>query len=269
MPKTYSCVRETLAREIEQIDQPFVIATSGGVDSSALVATARALRCDVTIASFTLADRESRDFIAARRLATSWNIPFLRVTLPVDANAIADDVVTIIRRYGARKKTQVECLWPFLYVLDAMKSSGHTVLVTGSAADGHFGLSKRAIIHYRTPKERFQLFRAQYFSNPDAAQVQTLARVAESLGIRVVAPYMSPAVFELFADATHDELNNPRQKEPLRAAFPELDSFRLDKHTNLQLGDSGIAELVGETARLRFAPSAKSAVSAYNRIARR
>ena len=48
------------------------------------------------------------------------------------------------------------------------------------------------------------------------------------------------------------------------SAFPELTPLKLKNHTNLQLGDSGIAQTVGEIMRKEFTPRAKSPVSAYN-----
>ena len=80
-----------------------------------------------------------------------------------------------------------------------------------------------------------------------------------------VNPYFDPKVFHALLGRSWDELNKPRQKEVLRAAFPELDSLKLPKHTNLQLGDSQIAERLGATAML-YVPGSVSAIGAYNKI---
>lgn len=261
-------LRKILTEKIAALPSgPIAVATSGGVDSSSLVLAAIDAGRRPIVTSFTLVGERSTDFLAASRLASELELDFVPVYLPVARSTIAADVKTLVGRWDARKKTSIECLWPFLHVF-AVLAAEASILVTGSAADGHFGLSKKAMIHWREPKARFQEFRKNYFSNPDAAQVATLKEIGRSVGIEVTAPYFSREVFELFADATWDDLNKPRQKEAIRREFPELEPFRLGRHVNLQLGDSGIAEVVGAAAIATFAPGAKSPVTAYNKLAK-
>lgn len=56
-----------------------------------------------------------------------------------------------------------------------------------------------------------------------------------------LAAYERPAVRAIFRGRSWQELNRPNQKQPIRDAFPRLKTLRLGPHTNLQLGDSGIA----------------------------
>lgn len=261
-------VRDTLRLILGEINGAIAICTSAGIDSSALVVSALDLGKSVTVVSFSLEDRRSTDFQGARRLAHEFKLPFLPVNLPLNPDRIVKDVSTLILRWKVEKKTGVECLWPFVHVFEQLKANGLQTLVTGSAADGHFALSKKAMIHFRYPKERFQVFRRTYFSNPDSAQCRTLKRIGAGEGIKVVAPYFDPRMFALFSDSSWDDLNKPRQKEAIRRDFPELDCFHIPRHSNLQLGDSGIADTVGETVRSRFTPRAKSPISAYNIIAK-
>lgn len=261
-------VREALAAAVAKIDGPVAVAVSGGIDSSALALVCKDMGKDARLLSFTLDGRLSSDFSAARRLADKFGFQFIPVILPSDDKTIVDDIKLLIKRWGVRKKTAVECLFPFLHVLRKMEAEGLKTLLCGNAADGHFALSKKAMIHYREPKEKFQQFRANYFANPDAAQVKTLTKIGAEKGITVLAPYFNREVFDLFKDKSWDELNKPRQKEAIRRDFPELDCLKIGKHTNLQLGDSGISEKVGEVAIRNFAPTAKSPITAYNRIAK-
>ena len=48
----------------------------------------------------------------------------------------------------------------------------------------------------------------------------------------------------------------------------ELDKFKIKPHTNLQLGDSKIAQRVGSAVVSKYKPYAKSPVGIYNRIAK-
>lgn len=262
-------VRQTIVSLIEPLPTPLPIATSGGIDSSALTLAARDAGKEPIIVSFTLADRESSDFVAARTLASHFGFEFRPVILPVDTDVICGDVIRLIRRYGARRKTAIECLWPYLHVLETLKSLNYSSLLTGNAADGHFALSRKAILRYgvRASKEQFQLFRQHFFGNPESAQIGFLHRIYGSEGLQIHTPWFNPSVFPLFEDCTWDEVNKPRQKEAVRVEFPELDVLHIAGHTSLQLGDSGIASTVGDAVRRRYAPEAKSPIRAYNLIA--
>jgi asparagine synthetase B (glutamine-hydrolysing) len=262
-------LREILSAKIAAIpEKPIAVATSGGIDSSALVLAALDAGKKVTVASFSFS-HESSDFKAARALAKTFDLFFLPVLLQRNEAAIAHEVRHLIEAWGVRKKAAVECLWPFLAAIRTVKGAGLDSLVVGSAADGHFALSKKAMIHHRYPKEKFQAFRKAYFENPDAAQVATLGSIGAASGVRILAPYHSREVFDVYSDSSWDDLNKPRQKEAIRREFPELDALKIARHTNLQLGDSRIAEVVGAAAIATYAPGAKSAVAAYNEVARR
>ena len=148
------------------------------------------------------------------------------------------------------------------------KSLGITTLVTGLCDDGHFGLSKKAMIHYKHTQEKFDQFRHDYFSDPDAAGRKSINKICQDQNINLINPYCDPNVFKLFIGKSWDELNKPKQKYAIRKCYPELDKFRLPNHTNLQLGDSKIAQRVGNAVISKYKPNAKSPVGIYNRIAK-
>ena len=263
-------IRNTLASLIEPLPTSLPIATSGGIDSSSLTLAARDAGKEPIIVSFTLADRESSDFVAGRKLAGHFGFEFRPVLLPVDGDVICEDVVRLIRCYGARRKTAIECLWPYLHVLKTLKSLNHSVLLTGNSADGHFALSRKAMVRYkvRESKEQFQRFRQHFYANPESSQIGFLHRIYGAEGVEIHTPWFEPAVFSLFEDCTWEDVNKPRQKEAVRSEFPELDELRIAGYSPLQLGDSGIAATVGDAVRRRYAPEAKSPVRAYNIIGR-
>ena len=91
-------------------------------------------------------------------------------------------------------------------------------------------------------------------------------RFVEKIGL--FNPYFHPWVFDLWIDKNWQELNKPRQKEAIKKYFPELDKFKIKPHTNLQLGDSKIAQRVGNAVISKYKPNAKSPVGIYNRIAK-
>ena len=143
-----SNIRTVLHEILRPITSKIAVATSGGIDSASLVMAAKDLGKKQIIVSFTFDDFESHDFASARLLAKHFNIDFLPVILPSDQNEIVETVHFLIKEIKCKKKSAIECMFPFVYLLKVLKENKIKTLVTGLAADGHFGLSKKAMIHY-------------------------------------------------------------------------------------------------------------------------
>jgi hypothetical protein len=237
---------------------------SGGIDSLACGLALRELGYDVTAYSFMLDGIVSTDFARARSRAEKFGFDFQAVILPTDIDTLANDLRELAGpRVGARTKTDFECGWP---VARAIREVRERYIVTGHGADGHFCISKKGMIHYR---DRIDVFRAGLFSNPRYAQRTILDSVANYR--TMVFPFLSEAMVATFAGTTWNDVNRPRQKQPILDAYPEeFARVKIDLHTNLQLGDSGIAE---HFKILLTSPwntmNAKSPVAIYNEIVRR
>ena len=261
-------IRTVLQEIIKPLPNKICVATSGGIDSSSVVMSALDVGKDVTIYSFSFGDKFSSDFNAARRLAYEFSLRFTPVWLPTERDEIVETVKHLIKNVGCKKKTAIECLFPFYYLIKAMQYFGDETLVTGVAADGHFGLSKKAMIHYSKDNQKFKKFRQDYFSNLESAGTKRLIKLCELNKIQLCNPYFEPSVFSLWIDKNWEDLNKPRQKEVIRKYYPELDCLKIKPHTNLQLGDSMIAERVGNAVISKYKPNSKSPIGIYNRIAK-
>jgi Asparagine synthase. len=234
---------------------------SSGIDSQSLLFAM--LDCGITphVYSFTLEDRESRDFMEAKALAAKMCVPFTKITLPVDVETLINDCFVMAREYGAKKKTDFECLWPFLYVYTNVEEK---YIVTGIPADGHFCISKKGILHY---KDDVDGFRKMYFSNPNAGQRLLRQKLADKYGKVNVDPFYSPNIAEALKGMSWNELNKPQQKMPIRNSFAYFATMKVHNHTNLQLGDSGIAEHFETLLDTRLNDKGyKSVVGIYNKI---
>lgn len=260
-------VRETLTNQLKGIEGSVGVSASGGVDSSVLVISCLDLGYKPYVLSFKMNNRpDSYDFDSARKLAKKFGLEFVPVLLPSSPEIILNKVIYEIQQFAIKKKTAIECVYPMMFVFDACEQLGIQNLICGHAADGHYALSKKAMIHYRSTKELYQQFRQAYFKNKNVAQSETLKQIAEQKNINLYLPYMEQTYFELFNDLSWFEVNTPRQKELIRRDFPELDAMKLKNHLNLQLGDSYIAETIGAAVLEIVAPQAKSPVTAYNKL---
>lgn len=227
---------------------PVALLLSGGVDS-----TSCGLACwprPVTAYTFVVDGRPSDDSRAAVAMAVRFGWLWNRHDATTDR--LEDDVRELASRWGCRKKTQFECTWPFLRLYAAV---AETYVVSGIAADGLFGLSRKAAQRDRVhdSAENLDRFRRAYFAQENPAGLVQQRALAAACGKVFVAPYLDPRLQELFAGRTWDELNRPVQKRPIVEGFPEL-SDRPRRHANLQLVagvDDAFAKLLRRPMNVR------------------
>ena len=230
-------VRTVLMRAAHAItDSHVALFLSGGIDSASLLFALQEAGKQVTCYSFMLDGKASTDFLLARRNARAFGAEFVPVLLPRSLASLKADLLTL-SRLGAKKKTDFECGWPMLYAYAAVREG---VVFSGMGADGHFCISKKGMLHYR---DRVDEFRRVTFSNPSYAQQPLHRAMSHRLGKVAVLPYVTKEMQSVFHGLTWDQVNRPKQKQPILDAFPEqYRRITILPHTNLQLGDSGIAD---------------------------
>lgn len=225
-----------LASKIE--DTEVAVMTSAGIDSASIVFALLELKKKVHIYSFTLDTHKSTDFTNAQKLAQLYNLEFTPIILPTNINILINDVLKLHNEFGCIKKTEYECVWPFLYAYSQVREN---TIANGIPADGHFCLSKKGMIHY---KDRIDEFRELYFGGPNVGQQKQHNLLAKKYNKKLFMPYLSKDIYNYLYGTTWEECNKPNQKQPILNAFPkDFKNIQILKHTNLQLGDSGISEL--------------------------
>jgi hypothetical protein len=292
--------RETMLRACAHVPSGLTVLLSGGVDSQAVLRALLEAGKEPVALSFRLPGREPRDWVLARQACRNLGVPCTDLVLDPREDSLREYVNWAVE-YGLRGKAQIECFWPRKAAIDYLESVGSPGFATGDGGDGYFGLSKKAMIHVRPGgAEAMDKFREWYFGRPDWSQTATIRRyasarlvpyvaeVTEAGGLvvpveqargtvdrtwyetryrplTVVMPLARPGLLAACAGWDWDGLNKPRQKQPIRDAFPEPFVERLPPHTNLQLGDSGIAEAF----KVLTPRGMKSPVAYYNLAAKR
>lgn len=259
--------RILLEESLKVPEEPVAALLSGGVDStSVLLALLEAGREPVAY-SFVLEGRVSQDFLLARRTARTLGVPFRSVILPGSVDRLIEDVRFLVAG-GLTRKADIECAWPRWHALNAVQEAH---LATGDGADGYFGVSRKATVRWSKDPAPLDPFRDEYLDKPNRAQVSTLRGWAAARGVTVWTPWWAAEMREAYRGTSWRDVNRPREKEPVRRAFAaEFAKLpKLPRHTNLQLGDSGIAEhferLLGTGLNRR---GYRSVVGVYNALAR-
>jgi len=212
------------------------ILLSGGVDSLSLGFAAHRLGKKITAYTFHLEGDKSYDANKAEEVSKEFGWECKTVVVPT--SNLKDDFLRLVRNYDCRKKTHFECTFPFLYVFPHIKES---YLLSGIGADGYYGVSKKAVLHFKEPKEKFDQFRRNYFTPHNVTGFRQIEQLSNERDIKLVHPYIyHDEVRDYFFKYDWFELNQPKQKQVVRDAFKkEFDRVtNVKDHINLQLGSN-------------------------------
>ena len=90
-------------------------------------------------------------------------------------------------------------------------------------------MSKKANIHYKHTKEKFDEFRDNYFLPENTAGYIMHKKVSDMFNKKFITPYLSEDVKNYFYSMDWDDVNLPYQKNHVRNAFYQ---FKLIKNVN-------------------------------------
>lgn len=284
MTKASAIARVIRAELIKEVDDSAVgVALSGGVDSVSVLAALLLKGVRPKIISYTPSTHESTDFKMARKIAADLDLEFHPSIVDMDDHATLEKVMRLIIARGFKTKLEVECLIPMMYVGRTAFSLGLERLYTGDQSDGYFinnnwmarnfdraqgipGYLRTAVSEDDDPW-RIDRLRDIYYDE-DRSCSNALTRLwREMFTVDAVVPYRSPAIREAFRGSLWTEVNQPRMKEPIRLAFPEMPDTR-PKPVNLHRGDSYFAERFGKMIMERLPGDYRTTTGLYSAIAR-
>lgn len=204
---------------------------SGGIDSMTCAFSAMRLGKIVHTYTMKVNGVDTDDSKTAKLAADIYGWDHHEIDVPV--NNLKDDFLRLMRYYDCKKKTHVECTFPFLYVYPKIKEKH---VLSGVAADGWYGVSKKANMHYKHTKELFDKFRNEYFGAPNPAGIRQQEQLAEEIEANLVAPYVRKSVSDYMMLHDWDFFNKPFQKAPIVNDYPEFMQMpKRRRHANLQL----------------------------------
>ncbi len=215
------------------------VALSAGKDSTAILLALLELGYNPTAYSFHVDGVMSTDFVLARENCNKLNVPFVECILPALANKKL--VVEYITKYDRCLKVEVECQYPYYFLLPKVKEK---ILLIGLSAGTMLPLSKKVCIHYKHDKEKLNHWRDGDYE-VDINDLRTFNRMSEDMGLKVAVrdPFFSEDMLAWFKEQSWDSLHKPQQKQVLIDLFPEKwKELEVIKQTSLQCGDSMIRE---------------------------
>jgi len=265
-------IRE-LMLELCQSTKPTTVFLSAGVDSNAILCAFLANDIKPSVTSFCMDGKPSTDFRAAQQTARRLGLEFYPVFLPTDLDQLVEDIKFIMYAYLLRKKAEIESFWPCWYAIQASQDNGQRVIANGLTAGGLFGDDRECSIRGHGPDGDdptwLDEIRAKKFASPTQGQKVAWNMACGERQIEIISPYRHAKFREILQGVSYKSCNTPKQKQPLRDAFPEMAKLPIRNHANLQLGDSGISD---HFAKLLAHPvnvsKSRSVVGIYNNLAK-
>ena len=157
---------------------------SGGADSTVVALSAHHVGKKITAFSFQVSGFPNPDFLQAKRTSEIMGWSFE----PVDVSTedLPNRFLDLFFKYGCAKKTEAECLFPLIDVIQSVKAKGFTKVLTGF---GSFIPDDRssAIACARDPAAYWESCRREAGVG-DSSATAKIVEVAAAQGVEILMP---------------------------------------------------------------------------------
>lgn len=238
---------------------------SGGVDSTCVLLACLDAGLDVHAYTFYLNGNESQDVRASRRICGDLGINLTEIVVPYSIDSLMSDTRRIIREFGTTRKTAVQCIHPFLYIVPEVTEYD---VFSGLYADDLWGTSRKGNQEGHRGELQFKNYRQGQLRQQDYSCVY-IRKCFERSGKSLHMPFISKGVSEYLLSLSWDEMNEPKPKTLAVRAYGDYFSKHnwYRRNSNLQV-NSGIREYHDLLLRTELnTRKLKSVTGIYNDIA--
>ena len=151
-----------------------------------------------------------------------------------DVEQLKLDVKNIIKKFKVKKKTQIQCIYPFLYMVNEIQEE---IVFSGLCADELYGTSRKMQILGRTNDEEFYKKRNEMHEDIESSSYIFIKNIFNAHNKEFVAPYKDNIeLVNYFLNKNFKELHSPKQKNLTYINYKkEIEDYKLyRKNSNLQ-----------------------------------
>jgi len=207
---------------------------SGGTDSTVVGLVANEIGKKVHSISFRLEGQNSWDFQTAKNTSKELGWSFHEVIVPTGNPK--DDFLNLIYKHKCKKKTELEVLFPFIYLMERVKELGFSKVLTGFSSP--LPDSRRDNVQIKNDQTGY--WNRRYSEKYDSTATEKCCEYASLNGINVHQPLNDLSIKELLYGKTWTEIHKPYWKSPWKLPYQEqfqkLGLLELGKTPGLQVG---------------------------------
>ena len=260
-------MRKIINKQLENYKSKDVgLLFSGGMDSLSLLLSCLDIGIRPNLYTFRLKSYYSEDYLKSVHISRIFNLN-LNVTIidDEDIERLIKDIKYIIKEFKVKKKTQIQCIHPFLHMVNNVSNEN---ILSGLCADDLYGSSRKMQELGRLNQNEFDNKRRDLFLNPESSSFKYIKYIFESNNIKFIAPYKDNInLFNYFINKSFKELHSPKQKMVMYESYKyELEKYDLyRRNSNLQC-NSKLREFHDKLLNTKENTNHnKSVVAIYNR----
>ena len=240
---------------------------SGGMDSLSLLISCIDLGIKPHLYTFYLDNYVSEDIKASREIANIFNLKLTEIKINTSQDRLIKDVKYIIKKFGVTKKTAIQCIHPFIYVIPEIKEK---YVLSGLCADDLYG-TPRSMAKLCDDVEKFNELRLKKLKDETSSSYSYIRDMLHEANKIFIAPYKTCEEISCYMmKLSYKDMNRPKQKNIMYEDYKDvLDKYKLyRRNSNLQC-NSKIREwhdlLLESEENIN---NNKSVTGIYNRYAR-
>ncbi len=239
---------------------------SSGMDSLSILLSCLEVGVKPKLYTFYLDNHESEDIRRSREISKILNLDLKEIVINTHKINLESDVYSIVKTFKTKRKTAIQCIHPFLYVIPNITEK---YILTGLCADDLYGTA-RSITKVGNNYEKFNEVRLKKVKDETASSYCYIKNIAEEHGKVFLAPYKeNQEIINYMLRLNYKELNSPKQKNVMYEDYKDiLEKYKIyRRNSNLQC-DSKIREwhdTLLENKNINVKNN-KSVVAIYNRI---
>ena len=260
-------MRTIINQDLEQYkNNKVALLFSGGMDSLSLLLSCLDVGIKPHLYTFKLCDYDSEDYKFSIKISKIFDLKLTVINISNDIDLLLKDVEYIIKKFKVKKKTQIQCIHPFVYVIEHITEK---YVLTGLCADELYGTPRKMQELGRKDLNEFNKKRLEVHSDLKSSSYIYIKQLFEEKNIKLIAPYKeNNELVEYMMNKTFKELHSPKQKNVMYENYKnELNTYKLyRRNSNLQC-NSKIRELHDKLLNTFLnVDNNKSVVAIYNRL---
>lgn len=235
-------MRSIINKHLEEYkNESVALLFSSGMDSLTLLLSCLDIGIRPHLYTVRMEDFVGQDVISSRRIKDIYNLEYTEIVIPNDIEQLKNDVRFIIEKFKVKKKTQVQCIYPFLYMVDHIKED---VVLCGVCADTLYGSSRKMSELGRKDDVAFYEKRKALHELPETASYSFTRDIFVEKGKVFVAPYKeNKDLANFLLSKTYKELHSPKEKNIAYEYYKdEIEKHKLYRRKSSMQCDSKIRE---------------------------
>lgn len=238
---------------------------SGGMDSLSLLLSCLEIGIKPRLYSFRLQNVISDDIVASRKIAKLYNLELVEVEIEQDVDKLISDITYIIKKYKVKKKTQIQCIQPFLYLV---KEINENTVLSGLCADDILGTTRKMQIEGRKSDNEFHQMRLDKHNDLKSSSYCYIKAIFEENNKNFIAPYKdNDDLVNFLLSKTFFQIHTPKIKQITYDNYKEIEKNNLYRRNSSLQKNSGIANWHNELLETELnINNWKSVIGIYNYI---